>query len=162
MPVERIAPQITGETLCRPDGRRELRVLYPSDPFAVRAALKTTTDALRGFDVAQDDCDTIELVLAEVLNNVGEHAYPGDASGIVELRVVIATDSVACEVLDNGPSVPTHLLDGRDPPVPSALPEGGFGWHLIHSLCREISYTRLDARNILTLEISLHRKLTLS
>jgi serine/threonine-protein kinase RsbW len=31
------------------------------------------------------------------------------------------------------------------------LPEGGFGWFMIHSLCKEISFEREHNRNCLTM-----------
>ena len=162
MPVELSPLGIQGECHRRSDGRRELRVIYPNSTFAVRGALMTTTDALRGFDMDREDCETVELVLAEVLNNVAEHAQSGDDGATVELRVLLAEDTVACDVRDCGPPVPSELLHPSDPPSPASLPEGGFGWYLIHSLCRNIAYRREDNRNILSLEISLHRRLTLS
>jgi serine/threonine-protein kinase RsbW len=92
-----------------------------------------------------------ELVLAEVLNNIAEHAYAGAAGGI-DLSLRLTGGLVWCEVVDHGAPMP-----GGDPPAgvlpPVAdvalddLPEGGFGWHLIRRLTHGLTYARTGDRN---------------
>jgi serine/threonine-protein kinase RsbW len=92
-----------------------------------------------------------ELVLAEVLNNIAEHAYAG-AEGGIDLSLRLSGGMVWCEVVDQGAAMP-----GGNPPagvLPQTvdlalddLPEGGFGWHLIRSLTQGLTYARSGDRN---------------
>lgn len=47
-----------------------------SGQLAVREALEKFLDRLRPLELDIEEAGTIELVLAEVLNNIVEHAYP--------------------------------------------------------------------------------------
>lgn len=124
-----------------------------AEPASVRAALQTITAVPPVCDLPADHRATIELVLAEVLNNVAEHAY-AKSSGHVAVTVVLVPEGLACEVVDNGDGMPGGLLPEGDLPQ-GDLPEGGFGWHLIRALSRDISYRRQRGTNRLTLLIPL-------
>lgn len=124
-----------------------------ADPHSVRDGLAqiVASPLLAGFGV--DARCTVEIVLAEVLNNIAEHAYKGETGEIaVDLR--LTGSGVLCLVIDEGVPMP----DGSPPPglLPTAgfqledLPEGGFGWHLIRTLTRDLSYTRLGRQNRLS------------
>jgi serine/threonine-protein kinase RsbW len=94
---------------------------------------------------------TVELVLAEVLNNVAEHAYCG-GPGEVEVALWPRPSGLACEVVDTGAAMPQgrtpsgRLASGAGLPL-ADQPEGGFGWHLIRSLTCDLAYDRSDGRN---------------
>jgi serine/threonine-protein kinase RsbW len=93
-------------------------------------------------------------VLAEVLNNVAEHAY-GDAGGRVAVTLTPDPAGVRCLVVDAGRAMPGgQLPEGRLPLGPDMaledLPEGGFGWHLIRSLCADLTYARVGGQNRLS------------
>jgi serine/threonine-protein kinase RsbW len=77
----------------------------------------------------------VELVLAEVLNNVAEHAYAG-GSGPVEVGLAPRPCGIACRIVDSGLAMPNGQLPRGTchRSTPGDLPEGGFGWHLIRSL----------------------------
>ncbi|HEX9858159.1 MAG TPA: ATP-binding protein, partial [Paracoccaceae bacterium] len=97
---------------------------------------------------------TAELVLAEVLNNIVEHAY-ASASGDIELTLHLHQSELVCRIEDRGLPMPGERLpvgdlrriDGDD------LPEGGFGWHLIRTLSRELNYRRINGRNQLSFRL---------
>ena len=142
----------------RRNGRLELRMIFPSDLIAVRTALGSALSGLRYLELNEEDSGTVELVLAEAMNNVVEHAYAG-TSGVIELRVANCTDGLFCEVLDDGAGM-EGLPSGDDPsdgpPAPvEDMPEGGFGWFLIRSLARDLSYAREHGRNRLSFRIDL-------
>lgn len=44
--------------------------------MAVRKALKELLDGLAPLDLDIEEMGTVELVMAEALNNIVEHAYP--------------------------------------------------------------------------------------
>ena len=128
-----------------------------AEPASVRAALLRITAAQPVSDLSPDQRGTVELVLAEVLNNVSEHAY-ADAAGHVAVTVALHSGTLLCEVVDEGAAMPGGILpEGRLPDMVTdgSPPEGGFGWHLIRSLTRDLAYQRRRGSNRLTFSISL-------
>lgn len=130
-----------------------------SAPFGVRNALlvilahptvAVLSDNLRG---------NAELVLAEVLNNIVEHAYDGN-DGQIELRLRKACGRLYCDVFDQGAAMPNgHLPAGLAPPAHSNhdLAEGGFGWFLIRTLTEDLTYRRTDACNHLSFQLNIEQ-----
>ncbi|MFM7336546.1 MAG: ATP-binding protein [Tabrizicola sp.] len=128
-----------------------LVLVFQGDPASVRQALTRMVASPPLSDLTDDDRGTAELVLAEILNNVAEHAY-SEAGGEVEVRLDPEPEGLRCLVLDSGREMPGgRLPEGRLPGGPDValddLPEGGFGWHLIRSLCAGLTYTRADGQN---------------
>jgi serine/threonine-protein kinase RsbW len=127
---------------------------------AVRTALAEALAALEPLQLAPDCRDTVELVLAEVLNNIVEHAY-ADAPGPIEMELRDCDGALGCVICDHGRPMP----DGTPPlgrqavlDVPlDDLPEGGFGWFLIRSLTRDLDYVRQRGCNRLSFAIPLSR-----
>lgn len=143
---------------------RAIRLSLRAEPVAVRAALDRLRADLLGAGIAGEDVAVAELVLAEVLNNVVEHAFSDLDGGRIELTVAPGETGLSCEVRDNGRPMPGGAPPGGTPPAAGrpardemleALPEGGFGWFLIRSLAREIAYARKDGGNLLGLRIPL-------
>jgi len=138
-----------------PDG---FHAVFAADPSAVRVALRA---ALARFvrQMSADEAGTMELVLAEVLNNIVEHAFAEAGPGQIELTISRDTLGLLCRVEDDGAPMPNGMLPaGRLPsnavPVDD-LPEGGFGWFLIRDLTRELSYVRDGSRNLLMFRLPL-------
>ncbi len=132
----------------RPAAARSiLRLRICGDPQGVRAGLATATAALAAAGVDAADAGIAETVLAEVLNNIVEHAYPA-GPGPIGLRLVRcdATGAIEVTTLDLGAAMPGLTLPRGDPPrveLPvESLPEGGFGWFLIRHLAHGLAYRR--------------------
>lgn len=123
-----------------------------ADPNAVRATLKELRGRFRD-EVSADTLGRLELVLAEVMNNVTEHAINGRAVADpkIHLCVVRHDSGLACAITDDGASLPDDCLLPRQLPQMdnSDLPEGGFGWYLIQDLTQELRYYREGQRNFL-------------
>lgn len=135
-----------------------MRLRLSAEPRAVRVALVRLSAELERQGVAAECAATVELVLAEVLNNVVEHAFPGGASGAIEVAVRLAGATILCEVRDGGLAMPEgRLPEGLLPPSAgrpaAALPEGGFGWFLIRSFADELDYRREGGENVLTFRL---------
>lgn len=100
-----------------------------------------------------------ELVLAEALNNINEHAYAA-GGGPVDLRLRRCRDGLLCLISDLGAGMPgDRLPEGISPLTSTALgdlPEGGFGWHLIRLLARDLQYRRKRGRNRLAIFLDAH------
>lgn len=126
---------------------------FTSGDHATRAVLADLVETLSGNGVLPDTLWTLELILAEALNNVTEHAYE-EGGGPVELEVMQRVDGLECRISDHGKPMPSD--DAPNPPLPvieppDSLPEGGFGWHIIRSLTTDLTYRRSNGRNILTM-----------
>ena len=137
----------------RPDGM--IRLGLTADPISIRGALAglMAHPALRGLD--PDSRAIAELVLAEVLNNIAEHAY-GGRGGPVSLALRSRAGELVCRIADKGRAMPGNRLPDRTAPLladPSALPQGGFGWLLIRDLTSRLRYRRGAVCNILLLSI---------
>lgn len=148
-------PPVTGS---KRQAREEFRRLDPFDicvengKLAVRDALSQFLHALRPLNLSADDKGTIELVLAEVLNNIVEHAYPPSASGgVIKIHCVHQSDGLAVQIKDEGREMPRGQLPSGELASLEVemddMPEGGFGWFLIQNLAKEVSYARIGDEN---------------
>jgi len=138
-------------------GQDTIRIALQSEPMAVRRALKVLFRGRRLRRLQDDHRGTAELVLAEVLNNVVEHAY-AEATGRIEVYVGLQDRAVTFTVVDQGVEMPGHVLpEGilRDHRQTDDLPEGGFGWHMIRTLAKDIDYRRRDNCNELSFRLDL-------
>jgi serine/threonine-protein kinase RsbW len=134
-------------------GPGTVRLVFPSDPFAVRAALERLFSALPAGLLDADARGSAEIVITEVLNNIVEHAY-ADCPGEIDLTIRPAADGLHCMVTDHGCPLPDGALpEGALPCDGGDLPEGGFGWYLIRSLSQDVRYTRDDGANRLTFRL---------
>ncbi|MAM62484.1 ATP-binding protein [Maritimibacter sp. UBA3975] len=140
-------------------GNGGLHLLFPATDMAVRRALSTAVSAAEAMGVGPDASGLVELVLAEVMNNVVEHAFADRGHGIIELEAWRTGQALSVRIRDDGVPMP----DGEAPParhhdltvVYEDLPEGGFGWGIIRDLTRDLRYRRDGARNELTFSIDL-------
>jgi serine/threonine-protein kinase RsbW len=128
-----------------------LHLVFPADPDSVRAGLVQLMGLPPLADLEEGDRGMAELVLAEVLNNVAEHAYAGD-TGPVEVSLSPGTAGIDCLIIDQGVEMPGgQLPTGQLPGGPDTslddLPEGGFGWHLIRTLTHDLAYARTAGCN---------------
>lgn len=151
--------QNAGHTL-RPLARTQPmfhRVLQ-AEPHDVRRTLKDLRTRFAS-EVSADAMGRLELVLAEVMNNVAEHAPLGQAEQarlpVIHLCIVRHSSGLACALTDDGISLPDDCLLPRSlpPMVADDLPEGGFGWFLIQDLTQALCYYREESRNYLAFSI---------
>lgn len=145
----------------QPSDRPSVRVpgfsmAFGSSDMSTRRALRELGNhlAAQGLDAARRD--TIQIVMAEALNNVTEHAYAGRV-GPVRMECYSGPDRLEIVVRDRGTPPPASLVSGAGvvPPDPAGLPEGGFGWHLIRSLTGGLRHIRSDDRNELWIVFNL-------
>lgn len=126
------------------------RMAIAANPIAVREGLRSLMAAEIMQALSDDGRGVSQIVLAEVLNNVVEHAY-GDRAGAIEVEVARIGDGLRCRVVDFGRPMPGGQLPDPNLTPPEDLPEGGFGWYLIRTLAQELRYRRLHGRNELSL-----------
>ena len=134
----------------------------PATPLHVRGALRDVRAQLAITGVADATLASIELVLAEVLNNIVEHAYAAQPDGMIALRVRRSDQKVSCTIYDDGCPMPKGMLPFGAPADPDAcrstLAEGGFGWLLIRELTQQVYYQRISGRNRVNFTISTENK----
>ncbi|MEM8653296.1 MAG: ATP-binding protein [Pseudomonadota bacterium] len=130
-----------------------------SGQLAVRDALKQLLDGLKPLELDVEEAGTVELVMAEALNNIVEHAYPeGENAGHINITCEHGQDGLRMTVVDTGRAMP----DGQTPVGTAAdlnvdlcdMPEGGFGWFLIKDLAKDVTYHRQNAENLLHLRLA--------
>ncbi len=136
----------------------QLHLTFPGTDIAVRKALADTLAALRFLDLSSDEAGTVELVLAEVMNNIVEHAFADNPDGMIELGITPMPNGLSCVLCDDGHPMPDGMVPlGGNPSLDcdlGDLPEGGFGWFLIRDLAHDLKYTRSSGKNRLTFRIS--------
>lgn len=129
-----------------------LRLDLRADPLAVRHGLQQLlADPLLAGQGA-DLRDRLEIVLAEVLNNIVEHAYAGQP-GPIRLRLRSGAAGLHVLAEDEGRAMPPQGLPAGRMPPSAAAPEGGFGWCLIRALSRDLGYWRGPGCNRLRLVV---------
>jgi serine/threonine-protein kinase RsbW len=127
-----------------------VRFVLAADPVAIREGLQGlfALDLLK--PLTEESRDAAEIVLAEVLNNVVEHAY-SQYPGKIEVWVMRREDFLFIRMEDDGLPMPGGDLPGGRMIKVDDLPEGGFGWFLIRNLSHELTYQRDGKHNILSL-----------
>ena len=146
--------------------RQKTRLRLVASHAGVRQGLKSLRLALHAAGLDATDIDRAEMILAEVLKNIAEHAFAGLPPGIIQLHLSHRSTALHCRIIDSGRPMPGNILpgglakgDGLEAGLSGAcranLPEGGFGWPLIHHLTQALSYLRKDGLNRLTLSIPL-------
>jgi serine/threonine-protein kinase RsbW len=136
-----------------------VRKTLRSDPIEVRDSIRDIVTLLEPVDLLEEEAGVFELVLAEVINNVVEHAYREDPNGWIEILAAPGPRGISCRISDEGLPMP-----GGKPPVgmlhdldcdTNDLPEGGFGWFLIGDLAKDLRYERRGNRNYLSFRMAI-------
>ncbi|MCK0168896.1 ATP-binding protein [Jannaschia sp. S6380] len=130
---------------------------FPATPEAVARQI----DAVAAIVADHSDChglrSDLAIVLGEVLNNIVEHSVGAGGDGCIGLTVRTRHASLLVETIDRGRPLPPRLLTHAALPemgggIPD-LPEGGFGWFIIHSLARDMMYERDAGANRLSFRL---------
>lgn len=131
------------------------KVTIPGDQMAVRNGLRALFDTILLRSLPEDGRGTAEIVLAEALNNIVEHAYSSH-DGEIEITLHLRQNELVCRISDSGLPMPDEKLPaGLLAPLENItdLPEGGFGWHLIRTLSKDLDYRRENGRNLLSFRL---------
>lgn len=130
---------------------------FRASDSSVREVLSAVRQRMTKSGYDADSCGTVEVVLAEALNNIVEHAFADTGEGQVVLEMHEGGERLRFDLRDTGNplpglTLPAVRLPTQDVPVED-LPEGGFGWYLIHSLTTSLDYAREGRENHLSFEI---------
>ena len=149
-------PSAENDTECLPVACFSLT--FQSGFPAVRAVLGQVDSFATVHDIPDPSRVSVQIVLAEALNNITEHAYR-HAAGPITLSATFSTERFRIEILDKGVPLPTTLLDHA--PVATSEPflgtpeEGGFGWPLILQLTETLHYSRHGGQNRLKMTLKI-------
>ncbi|CTQ49541.1 ATP-binding protein [Jannaschia donghaensis] len=130
---------------------------FPACPDEISEQLSTLHGVFATHGLDDGLRDTVRLVLAEILNNIAEHAVP-EHDG--EILLVVSSDRGRLHILteDGGRALPTGLLGAANLPdmgqTVDDLPEGGFGWFIIHTLVDDMVYERDGGMNRLSFSLA--------
>ena len=143
----------------RRSGLPLIEVLVQSSTFAVRDALDRFLTALAPLCLDIEEHTAVEMVLAEALNNIVEHAYSSvPNSGPIRITGDHHHDGLHIHIVDEGVATPDSKLPiGLAPAVNldiPDLPEGGFGWFLIKDIAKDVVYARVGHENQLKLRVA--------
>ncbi len=129
----------------------------PARNPSIRSALAEVRARLALHELGSESLDTVEVVLAEVMNNVAEHAFAWRQDGEMLLYLKMTSDGLTCSITDEGRAMPDDTLSTAPQPVSEAAgdgpSEGGYGWLIIRQLARDVAYVRKDGVNQLTFRL---------
>ncbi|MBI1173023.1 ATP-binding protein [bacterium] len=135
----------------------QARIVIGSTMLDVRAGLADLMACPIVQGLSADCLSTTEIVLAEALNNVVEHAYARFA-GEIEVELRRDSDQLRFHIKDKGLPMPDAEPPAGYPPAVGSfddLPEGGFGWFLIRTLSCDLAYRREGDLNLLSFGVVL-------
>lgn len=124
---------------------------------AVRQGLAEIREKLTAAGEPENLLGRMEIVLAEVLNNIVEHAFAQMKDGLITISLNKDGGDWTIKVEDNGEGMPVEALPNGQLPTLAAdfhdLPEGGFGWALVEMLTKDLLYTRQHNGNRLEFDL---------
>lgn len=133
------------------DDPNRLHLTLAGTTTGVRNALEDLSTALNDRGCSEDTVGTVQIVLAEILNNIVEHGKLEQAQDAISTSLDLLGGALICEVRDKGCPFPgARLPSGKLRTLEELerdLPEGGFGWSLIRMLTEGLEYNREDGGN---------------
>ena len=111
---------------------RTLEREFPATPEELQGSRKALREQLQGWGADQRTVEDVVLAVDEACQNIIRHAYAGDPTGVIRLRVTREGDEIEVELRDFAEkSDPECLERGRD--LDDVRP-GGLGTRFIREL----------------------------
>ena len=94
----------------------------------------------------------MNLVMEEMVSNVIFYAYPKDVEGEIELEAEYDGNELCFVLSDSGKEFdPTQKEDANPDINPAEREIGGMGIYIVKNIMNEVSYQRLEGKNLLTM-----------
>ena len=104
------------------------------------------------FSLTPDVIFNVNLVLEEAVVNVINYAYPEEKHESIYLTAKLHEGSIVFVLTDSGLEFdPTEVPEADITLSAEDRPIGGLGIFLIRQIMNEVSYERIDGKNVLTL-----------
>ena len=103
------------------------------------------------WNIGGDLTNKLDMCAEEIFANIAFYAYP-EAKGDIEATLEKSNGRIVFEFKDEG--VEYNPLERPDPDItlpPEERPIGGLGIFMVKEMADEISYKRVDNKNVLTL-----------
>ena len=95
---------------------------------------------------------SLNLAIEEAVVNVMSYAYPDGAQGEVKIESAVDPNQITFVITDNGiPFDPTAKEDANPDINPMERDIGGMGIYIVKNIMNEVSYQRLEGKNLLTM-----------
>ncbi|WP_299814375.1 ATP-binding protein [uncultured Jannaschia sp.] len=135
-----------------------IRARFPATDLAVREQIARVRVCLCRTRASVALQENVAILLGEILNNIVEHSLAGRHDARIALAVSRDADGICVETQDVGEPLPPQLLTSARLPETAVdvvnMPEGGFGWFIIHALADEMVYVRDEGTNRLSFRLS--------
>ncbi len=136
-----------------------IELTFEANNAASRGAIRSIIGQIDPGSVAPEDIDMLDIALAEVFNNIVEHAYQDTGHGQIHVRVEMRDPGMHFTIWDEGDPMPAGRLPDGAPADPGLdahqQAEGGYGLYMIRQLARKLRYERSNGRNRLSFRIRL-------
>ena len=132
-----------------PKSRKPIKLLIPANAIAVADATSRIGKYCQQQELPTDVCFQVELIVAEALNNIVEHALDDKPNTKIEFNCCYEGDVLTIEIVDDGKPL-NQLPSTQD--MPELEAESGRGWPIIYSLVDEVKIMREGERNCLVVE----------
>lgn len=97
----------------------------------------------------------LDLVLAEAVTNIIEHAFTDESLHNITVNVACDKNKAVISVIDDGQKFdPLQMPEVNQPQNLQEVQIGGLGVHLIREYTDRCTYQRVNDKNILTLEFN--------
>ena len=135
------------------DEARDLRRLrLHNDVREIPRLADFVEEVAAGTSLGMADVMSLNLALEEAVTNVIMYAYPSGTDGLVDIEAAYTDGWLNFTVTDSGKPFDPTAAGPVDTSLPvEERPIGGLGIHLVRQIMDEVSYARIDDRNVLTL-----------
>ena len=95
----------------------------------------------------------LNLVMEEVVSNVIFYAYPKQSDAIIELMAESDGKELTLVLSDQGKAFDPTLMEAANMDINPAERElGGMGIFIVKNIMNQVTYQRLEGRNLLTMK----------
>ncbi len=129
---------------------KELHITNELSQLAVLSDFVTLTSKEIGLDERM--CMRLNLALEEAVTNVILYAYSDEKNKDITIRMETNDNRLKITLIDSGIAFDPTAKATPDTTLPlNERPIGGLGIHLIKQLMTEVTYSREENKNILTM-----------
>ena len=124
------------------------RIVLSNNSSECESLYRFLADSLDQLPLTLEFKHDIKLVAEELLANIINHGYAGDANENIDLELTVDSSSVNLTFTDSGKAF--NPLENENPDLLNDLSEGGMGILLVKSLTDAQHYRRINNQNVFT------------